>query len=338
LPPGSTASGQEQEKSRQQVNGSMISARFDKENLRKSLPHRFMYELMMATRQLGYYPNLLKPSTFNEKVMCRKLFAARPIYRTVADKYAVRNYVSQKIGKKYLVPMYEVIDRPGQIGFDKLPERCIMQPNNASGILFAVTNKWSLDPKIISDFIVNNLNNKYGIASNEHWYLKMKPHILIKRFLNHSEYIFPVDYRFHVFHGKILLIGVRGGYKEKKKSLVDSNWQPVDVQFGRACNHFFERPSFFPEMVEVVKELSRDFTFIRIDLLASDNRFYFGEITAAPHAGWKAFVPESWDRHFGAMWNFTEDLECYARETGRPLGEADTRSISKQGGVKIDAV
>ncbi|NBC32899.1 MAG: hypothetical protein GVY13_09520 [Alphaproteobacteria bacterium] len=152
---GSTASGQEQEKCRHQVSGSMISARFDKENLRNSLPHRFMYELMIATRKLGYYPNLLSPSTFNEKVICRKLFAARPIYRTVADKHAVRDYVSQKIGKKYLVPMYEVIDRPDQISFNHLPERFFMQPNNASGTLFSAANKWSLDPKTISNFVIN---------------------------------------------------------------------------------------------------------------------------------------------------------------------------------------
>ena len=43
----------------------------------------------------GRLPNILRPRTFNEKVIWRSLFDRRPILRQFSDKYAVRPFVEK---------------------------------------------------------------------------------------------------------------------------------------------------------------------------------------------------------------------------------------------------
>lgn len=51
----------------------------------------------------GYKPNLTKPKTFNEKLNWLKLYYHNPLLSTLADKYSVKEYVKEKIGKEYVV-------------------------------------------------------------------------------------------------------------------------------------------------------------------------------------------------------------------------------------------
>lgn len=41
----------------------------------------------------------------------------------------------------------------------------------------------------------------------------------------------------------------------------------------------------FPEMIEVVRKLARQFQFVRVDLYMANNNIYFGELTFTDGAG-----------------------------------------------------
>ena len=45
------------------------------------------------------------PQTYTEKIQKMKLEDHNPLYTTVADKYAVRAYVAEKIGSEYLTKL-----------------------------------------------------------------------------------------------------------------------------------------------------------------------------------------------------------------------------------------
>ena len=49
--------------------------------------------------------NLKKPLLFNEKIQWLKLYDRKPEYTLMADKYEVRKYIEQIIGKEYLIPL-----------------------------------------------------------------------------------------------------------------------------------------------------------------------------------------------------------------------------------------
>ena len=58
--------------------------------------------------KLGYQPNFNQPKSFNEKVTARMIFERNPLHTKLADKFAVRELISDKIGDSYFVPLLGV--------------------------------------------------------------------------------------------------------------------------------------------------------------------------------------------------------------------------------------
>ena len=79
--------------------------------------------LLTFKRIYGFFPSFTHPKTLNEKLQWKKLYDTQKFYTMCADKYAVREYIAQELGKKYLTPLlYETTD-PDTIDFSKLPKR-----------------------------------------------------------------------------------------------------------------------------------------------------------------------------------------------------------------------
>lgn len=60
---------------------------------------KFWYKRM--NKQL----NLDNPKSFNEKIKWLKLYDSTPIKTRLADKYLVREWIKDKIGEEYLIPL-----------------------------------------------------------------------------------------------------------------------------------------------------------------------------------------------------------------------------------------
>ncbi len=53
-------------------------------------------------------------------------------------------------------------------------------------------------------------------------------------------------------------------------------------------------------MIDIATNLSKDFSFVRVDLYNIDGRIYFGELTFTPAAGIQFFDPDSYDELYGS--------------------------------------
>jgi len=67
------------------------------QKLENVLPDR-LYLKMLFMLKVGYKLNLKTPKTFNEKLSWIKLYDRQPLYTRLADKYAVKQYVAERIG------------------------------------------------------------------------------------------------------------------------------------------------------------------------------------------------------------------------------------------------
>ena len=90
---------------------------------------KFMYSLKMGKKL-----NLDNPQTFNEKLQWLKLHDRQPEYTQMVDKYAVREYIKEKLGEEYLIPLLGVWDDPDDIDFDELPNQFVLKCNHNSGV------------------------------------------------------------------------------------------------------------------------------------------------------------------------------------------------------------
>ena len=91
--------------------------------------------------------DLENPKSFNEKLQWLKIHDRKDEYTTLTDKYLVREYVKEKIGEKYLIPLLGVWDNAKDIDFDSLPDEFVLKCNHDSGSVVICKDKKTFDKK-----------------------------------------------------------------------------------------------------------------------------------------------------------------------------------------------
>jgi hypothetical protein len=253
-------------------------------------------------RTLGVYPNLIRPRTFNEKVLCRILFDRRPLLTTLQDKYAVREYVRNKLGDGVLPRLHWVTTSPADLPFDKLPDRFVVKPTHSSGSYRLVPDKARLDKQELIDTCSAWLARNYYYIHREWAYKHIEPRIVVEEFISDGTGPAPMDYKFYVFGGRVHLISAETGRPgELRQDYYGSSWVKLDLTTGFKPIGGVPRPEHFDELIRSAEILGDGLDFLRVDLYDA-GRVYFGELTVYPNAGGKAFVPRTWDRHLGELW------------------------------------
>ena len=75
------------------------------------------------------------PDTFSKKIRYKMAYDRRNELTTFADKVAVRRYVANSVGGKYLTTLYEVLgeDSLDLLPTEKLPKNFVIKTNHGSG-------------------------------------------------------------------------------------------------------------------------------------------------------------------------------------------------------------
>src|SRR5579859_1497194 len=117
--------------------------------------------------KFGVYPNIVRPKTFNEKVLHRMVFDRRAILTTLQDKYGVRDYVKERVGDHVLPRLYWVTKNPADIPFDRLPDRFVVKATHGRGFNCLVPDKTSLNRETLTAKCVSWLGWNYFNGSWE---------------------------------------------------------------------------------------------------------------------------------------------------------------------------
>lgn len=94
---------------------------------------------MMVRHQ--YWPRIRNPRTFSEKIAHRKHYSSNKAYVTCADKYALRAYVSERVGESNLPILYDVFFSFDDADTSSWPESFVLKRNCDSGSTIIVKNK-----------------------------------------------------------------------------------------------------------------------------------------------------------------------------------------------------
>lgn len=250
-------------------------------------------------KHLGYEIDFNKePETFNQKIQFRKLYDNNPLYSICADKYRVREYVKEKIGEEYLVPLYLVTDKLTEEQWKKLPNSFVAKANHNSGPVQIVKDKTKANKKEIIRELNNQLKLDYGILSMEKYYSDIPRNIIVEKYLKDNI----EDYKFHTFRGKVYLERIT---REGLGSMYSVDvWKNMNFSIGyQVDNNIYPKPKNFEKMLEMVKKLSQEFEYVRVDLYNVDGKIYVGELTFCESSGFGKFTNEEWDYIFGSYWN-----------------------------------
>ena len=239
--------------------------------------------------------NLLEPKTFNERIQYRILFERLPIYSDLTDKFRVRDYIEEKIGSKYLIPLLGVYKNACDIDFDSLPSQFVLKCNHDSGSVVICEDKSKLNIKSVIRKLNSHLKINYYIKTREWHYNNIKPLIICELFLSQNG---------HVFKNEKIIIQIDSDrFGKHKRNMKDSDWNELDFTFKiKDKETDLAKPHNFDKMKELAKLLSQDFDYVRVDFYEVENKIYFGELTFTPEGGLARFYPEEWDYKFGEMW------------------------------------
>ena len=152
-------------------------------------------------RCYGYPLNLENVSTFSEKMQWLRVYGNTPLHTKLADKYAAREYVKERIGDQYLVPLLGVYESPYDIDFSLLPSSFVVKCTHGCGYNVVVKDKSSMDVQAIKDQLQLWLKEDFSLLYGEIHYSAIKPRIVVEEYLENCENdIF--DYKYFCFNGQ----------------------------------------------------------------------------------------------------------------------------------------
>lgn len=275
----------------------------DKIKLSKLIPDRAYLKLKYRAN-FGKGLNLKAPKTFNEKLQWLKLYDRRPEYIRMVDKYAVKEYVAEKIGEEYIIPTLGVWDRVEDIDFDALPNQFVLKCTHDSGGIVICKDKSKLDIEWAKRKLKRSLKNNFYYSYREWPYKNVKPRILAEQYMEDTETAELRDYKFFSFDGvtKALFIATerQKDGEEVKFDFYNMDFEHLDFRQGHPNSSMkIDKPKCFDEMWGLSEKLSKNIPHVRVDFYEVNGKVYFGELTFFHHAGLMPFDPEAWDYTFG---------------------------------------
>lgn len=250
------------------------------------------------------FPNLKNPATFNEKIQWLKLYDRKALYTMLVDKYEAKQYVADKIGREYVVPLFGVWDKFEDIDFDKLPDKFVLKTTHDCGGIVICDEKAHFEKDSAKRNIETHLNYNYYYEGREWPYKGVKPRIIAEKYLEDmaqtSEII---DYKLMCFNGK-----VRCSFTcterlsgDMKVTFFDREWNimPFERHYPKS-KYEISKPGRYDEMIFLAEKLAKDIAFVRVDFYEVGGKLYVGELTLYPGSGWEEFTPAEYDEMLGS--------------------------------------
>ncbi len=258
--------------------------------------------------RMGKFLHLKNPKTYCEKLQWLKLYNRKDIYTTMVDKYAVKSYVSDKIGEEYVAKVFGVWDRFDAIDFDALPNQFVLKCNHDCGGMLICKDKSKLTQDEIDASrlkIEKSLKTNYYIHSREWPYKNVKPCIFAEEYLEDEETHELRDYKFFAFDGQVKALFIaterQNKNEETKFDFFDADGKHLPFINGHPNAAIPPAlPKNFEEMKKLAAELSKGIPQVRIDFYEVNGKTYFGEFTFFHWGGMKLFEPPEWDEIFGS--------------------------------------
>lgn len=256
-------------------------------------------------QQTGKHIDVENPISFNEKIQWLKLYDSTPPKTQLADKYLVRQWIEETIGKEYLIPLVGVWNSADDINFNELPQQFVLKANHGSGWNIIVKNKDNLDIKKCKEKLNWWLRHNYAFNFGlELHYMNIKPRIIAEKYMSDLENGDILDYRFFCFNGipRYIWVDSGSGTDHHKRNIYDFDWKMQDykVNYPNIIPEP-EKPATLEKMRELATKLCKDFAFVRVDFYSIKENIYFGEMTFTPQSGVGKWEREEIDVEYGKL-------------------------------------
>lgn len=269
----------------------------DHEGIKRELTK--LYE--RATGQILDWSDL---RTYNEKIQWLKLYDKNPLKTTLADKYLVRDWVKEKIGEKYLIPLLGVWDDANDIDFDILPNRFVLKANHGCGWNIIIKDKDKIDKNEVRERLNKWLSLDFAyMAKFEMHYSQIRPRVIAEEYIENIDGDI-YDYKFWCFNGNVeFIMFLFDRAKGLKMVNLDKTWHKLPFVYNYPMAVYVPpKPDNLEEMIFLAETLSKGFQHVRVDLYRlNDGTIKFGEMTFTSATGFQKWSPDDINTYLGGL-------------------------------------
>ena len=262
-----------------------------------------LYLKVWFFKKTGEILDLDDPKNFNQKIQWLKLYDNTPLKTRLADKYLVREWIKEKIGEEYLIPLLGVWDKFDDIDFDKLPDRFVLKANHGCAYNYIVKDKSKMDKedarKKFNKWMKRNYAQNGGLELH---YKDIPPKIIAEAYVEDSNKELN-DYKIMCFNGKAKYIWIdQGRFTKRTENIYNTKWelQPFLLSYPNSKEQV-PPPENLDKMFELAEILAKDFPLVRVDFYNVDGKIYFGEMTFTSCSGIDKFIPSKYNKIWGDM-------------------------------------
>ena len=249
------------------------------------------------------------PRTFSEKLQWLKLNDRKPIYEKMVDKFEAKQYVAERIGEEYVIPVIGgPWNHPDEIDFIALPEQFVLKTTHDCGGVLICRDKSKLDIPAAKAFLSEHLQREYYLHCREWPYKNVKPRIFAEACLCERSGSGAIcDYKFFTFNGepKVMYIASGRDYSQKEKQVVYADFFDMEFNHVSLCidhDNALEcpqKPENFELMVECARKLAQGTKHVRVDFYEVNGQLYSGELTFFHCGGLQKFKTPEWETVLG---------------------------------------
>ncbi len=278
------------------------------------------------------------PIGFHQKLLFRLAHDRRPLLTTLADRVAVREVVTGRVGADRLPTLYGVWGSADEIPWSDLPREVAVKATHGSGGAVLVGDRFARGVELPSrprsvlwtryrlhphDLDVRratalfrwwlSLGFEHGPGRYPEWCYRDVPHrVLAEELLGAAEA--PArEYKLFATDGVVRAIEVLDPTGVGASDLRDRAWEPM-LPAPDQGRHDAGRgvPATAAEMVAVAEELAAGTDMLRVDLYDVDGRVLVGELTTTPSGGRRIFRPDPLDLAMGEHWTIPPEVVANA--------------------------
>ena len=235
--------------------------------------------------QHGCYPNLLKPSGFNEKVFWFKFFGELKTLES-GDKLATHTFIPA--GLQHLVQCAPLVWHSATASLpanEAIPAGVhYLKASHGSDMFKRVVYPLSAEVRQHLEVQAAKwLRTPYGIEDGEWWYSTFPPQLMLERSV--TEAVEPTSWNFYVLNGQIPMIGmfVKHADGMSSSSWLDDQFEPLPWQSALPPVQGQCKPRNHAHLFSLAQHIARPFSSVRVDFLQGDDgQAYLCELTFAP--------------------------------------------------------
>ena len=265
--------------------------------------------LLNAWKRLGYFPNILKPKTYNEFYLQQKFNFGGDLNlaRRITDKVEFKKWLIDNGFHDNVINTIRVFVRFTDVQKYAFPRRCVIKPTHSSGDVIVISDHGDLAPSRIDlKRIESWFKDNYYLRGREPNYKGLVPRVVVEELLVDEAGRPPSDYKIHCVEGVPFLIQVDlDRFRSHTRQLYTPEWEllPFSVMYRRHLSEI-PRPPQLPQAMEIARQISRLFKLCRVDFyFFGDNEIRVGEVTFFPGNGAEIFDPPNSDREVGKLIN-----------------------------------